>query len=96
MRQYGDEKVDLDSDADAEQWMSSTLRFASPDAMTNYFKYLFERGGGNGYENAIMLHIEEHSSVDEFLEKITSMSPYVHWDLNKNLNLFIYNDVIIN
>ena len=95
MRGYGSPDEEVDED-DAEEWMTSTLNFASRDAMARYFKYLFESGGGNGFENAIMLYIEENSSIDEFLEKLGSMATYDRWDFNKNLNLFVYNFAIIN
>jgi len=95
MRAYGSSDDEVNEDDD-EEWMTSTLNFASRDAMARYFKYLFESGGGNGFENAIMLYIEENSSIDEFLEKLTSMASYDRWDFNKNLNLFVYNFAIIN
>ena len=93
MREHGCADEDADEDDDTA-WMSTTLHFASPDAMTNYFKYLFESNGGNGFESAIMLHIEENSSIDEFLEKIISIKDY--WQINKNLNICVYNSVLIN
>jgi hypothetical protein len=93
MREHGCADEDADEDDDTA-WMSTTLHFASPDAMTNYFKYLFESNGGNGFESAIMLHIEENSSIDEFLEKITSIKDY--WQINKNLSIYVYNSVLIN
>ena len=95
MREHGLPDVDVDEDDD-EAWMKTTLHFASRDAMTRYFTYLFQNGFGNGYENAIMLHIEDNSSIEEFLEKIANIAPYARWDLNRNLNLFIYNDVLNN
>jgi len=95
MRGYGSSDDEVDEE-DYEAWMTSTLHFASRDAMARYFTYLFESGFGNGYENAIMLHIEENSSTEEFLEKIANMRSYARWDLNRNLNLFIYNDVLNN
>ena len=96
MRQHGWADDDIEDEDDAEEWMTSTLHFASREAMANYFKYLFESNGGNGFETAILLEIFENSSLDDFIEKITQMSNYVHWDMNRNLNFYIYNDSIIN
>ena len=94
MREHGcaDEEVDED---DNEAWMTSTLNFASRDAMVRYFKYLFESGGGNGFESAIILGIEESSSLDKFLEKIAKDTGH-GFQINKNLSISVYNTVIIN
>jgi hypothetical protein len=89
MRQ--DEVKDED---DESEWMRSNLHFTTREAMANYFSYLFHTGGGNGFESAILLHIEENSSIEKFLEKIGSLKHC--WQVNKNLNIYIYTSVIIN
>jgi len=90
MRQHGD----ADEEDDDDYWMKSNLYFTSREAMASYFTYLVNSGGGNGFENAILLHIEENSSLEKFLETIGNMTD--RWQINKNLSIYIYNSVIIN
>jgi len=91
MRQHGD--PDEEDDDDENNWMKSNLYFTSREAMANYFTYLVNSGGGNGFENAILLDIEEHSSLEQFLEKIGSLKDV--WQINKNLSVYVYSNVII-
>ena len=94
IRKNGYEEEEVEDDDDQEQWMTSNLYFASRDTMAHYFTYLFQSGNGNGYENAILTHIEENTSLDNFLQKIASMDSRDSWQLNKNLNIYIYNNVL--
>jgi len=91
MRQHGD--PDEEDEDDENNWMKSNLYFTSREAMANYFTYLVNSGGGNGFENAILLDIEEHSSLEQFLEKIGSLKDV--WQINKNLSVYVYSNVII-
>lgn len=81
-------------DDDESHWMRSNLYFTTREAMANYFTNLFNSGGGNGFENAILLDIEENSSLEKFLEKIASSKDV--WEINKNLSVYVYSNVIIN
>ena len=94
MRKNGDPDEKVEDEEDQEEWSISDLYFASRDAMAHYFNYLYQSGGGNGFENAIIAHIEEDSRLDKFLDKIASMTSSKCWEINKNLNIYIYNNVL--
>ena len=94
MRQHG--CVDEESDEKEDDWMTKTIYFASRDAMARYFTFIYELNDDSSeFEAAILLYISENSSLDTFLEKIISMTSEESWQLNKNLNIYIYTDVII-
>jgi len=93
MRQHGEADEEADED-DESEWMRSNLHFTTREAMANYFTYLYRSGAVNGFEGAILLYIEENSSLEKFLEKIGSLNHC--WQINKNLNIYIYTSVIIN
>jgi len=85
---------EIKDEDDENEWMRTNLYFISRDAMGNYFKYLFQSGGGNGFENAILLDIEKNSTIDKFVEKIGSLKDM--WQVNKNLSIYVYNNVLNN
>lgn len=92
MRQHGEADEEVDDD-DESEWMRSNIYFTSREAIARYFTNLVD-GGGNGFENAIMLDIEENSSLEKFVQKITTMNDL--WQINKNLNIYVYTNVINN
>jgi hypothetical protein len=94
IRKNGDPDDHVEDEDDQEQWMTTNLYFTSRDAMAHYFTYLFQSGNGNGYENAILAHIEENTSLDKFLQKIASMDSRDSWQINKNLNIYVYTNVL--
>jgi len=94
MRKNGDPDDHVEDEDDQEEWMTTNLYFASRDAIAHYFNYLYQSGEGNGFENAIIAHIEEDSRLDKFLDKIASMTSSNSWEINKNLNIYIYNNVL--
>jgi len=94
MRKHGWPDEDVDDEDDESEWMRSNLYFTSREAMERYIEYLYKGGSGNGFEDAIMLHIEENSTLNEFLEKIVSLKD--SWQINKNLRIYVHDNVIIN
>ena len=93
MRKNGDADDHIEDEDDQEEWLISNLYFASHDAMVHYLTYLYQIGNGNEYENAIIAHIEG-SRLDKFLDKLVSMTSAECWEINKNLNISIYNNVL--
>ena len=94
MRQHGLHDEQVNDEDDENEWMRHNLYFTSREAMERYIEYLYKRGDGCGFEDAIILHIQENSTLNEFLEKISTMK--ASWQLNKNLSIYIYNNIVHN
>ena len=94
IRKHGWADENVDDEDDETEWMRTNLYFTDRHNMELYFEYLYRSGCGNGFEEAIILHIENNSTLGEFLEKISSLKD--SWEINKNLRIYVHDNVIIN